>query len=145
MSIKGQMTWEPLWKNETIKIASREEAAAIDRFKKSLKVTDAVIETILDEKGQKNIRIKKKYDVEDGIEMFDYFIYGPLVFKGTKIFCRQKYDIGQTVNSKKVLQNITLMLDEQVFIEQIKKDMFDRAAIREAEEKQKILSKLWSK
>ena len=60
MSIKGQMTWEPLWKNETTKIASREEAVAIDRFKKSLKVADAIIEPVLDEKGQKNIRIKNR-------------------------------------------------------------------------------------
>ena len=140
-----QGMWQPMWKNKSAKTMSKDECVAIDRLKAMIKAPFDDIEAVLDIKGEKTLRVKRKYAAENDVDLYDYFIFGPITFDGKHLYYKQAYTAGEIVNNKRVLESIVVMMDEYELAGHIRDAIFAKEAAREADERRRILGRLWGK
>lgn len=131
--------WEPLWKNRSSKLVSKDESIAIEKLKDIIRNKNIFIETVLGIEGEKTLRFKKKYGTSSGIDLYDYVLLGPVLFNEHKLFCRQSYSIGKADN------NMSLIMNENEIAMHVKESLFNKKVLREAREDRSILQKLYDK
>ena len=121
--------WEPLWKNIACKFVSKDEASAIERLKDIIANKNIIVDTVLDMKGQKTLRFKKKYDNKYEIDLHDYVLLGPVLFDERKMYCRESYTIGKPNHD---FESMTVLMDEDEMATHIKESLFNKKVLREA-------------
>lgn len=141
MKVKNEM-WEPLWKNKTSKMVSKDESLAIQRLQDIVKNRHIIVETVLDVKGEKTLRFKKKYGASSGIDLYDYVLLGPIVFNDRRVFCKQYYTIGK---SDRHNDNMMLVIEENEIAVSVKNSLFDKKVLRQAKQNRSILERLYDK
>lgn len=141
-NITASQMWEPLWKNKVSKLVCKDELTAIARLKDIITDKNIIIETVLDISGDKVLRFKKKYKKTLDIDLYDYILLGPVLFKNRKIFCRQSYTMGRSGNHA---PTVSLTMDEDEMAINAVESLFNAKALREARQNSSVLKKLYDK
>lgn len=134
--------WEPLWKNKASKLVSKDELTALERLESIIRDKNIVIEPVLDIGGDKVLRFKKKYKKTLDIDLYDYVLLGPVLFKDRKIFCRQAYTMGRSGNHA---PTVSLTMDEDEIAINAVESLFNTKALREARQNSSVLKRLYDK
>lgn len=134
--------WEPLWKNKASKLVSKDELTAMQRLEDIIRDKNIVIEPVLDINGDKVLRFKKKYKKTLDIDLYDYALLGPVLFKDRKIFCKQSYVLGRSGNHA---PTVSLTMDEDEIAINAVESLFNTKSLREARQNSSVLRRLYDK
>jgi len=144
LKAENDRMWEPLWKNIGSKVMTANEAIALDRLKSLIKIKNVVIDAILSIRGEKGLRIKRKVGNEHRNDIHDYLLFDSITIDGKRVFYKQKLQAGQSINNKRILENTTVVMDDEQLAKHIKELLFAKEAVRKLEEETKILHKIWA-
>lgn len=107
--------WEPLWSTCNTKAMGKDEIVMISHITTLVGLTHEDIETVLDVRGRKTLRIKLFKGWECNIPLYEYLFFGPIIFSGKQIF------LAERAKNEEGKKNVTCMLDVEQLIDLIKK------------------------
>jgi len=119
--------WQPLWSNVSPKSVGKDELEAIEQIAKLAGLRNEEVDTVLDVKCKKFLRVKLLKHLEYSILTYDYLFFGPMIYSSNGFYLAE--EIKNTDLSKNKLATRILTTEELATL--IKRKVKQTISLRE--------------
>lgn len=117
--------WDPIWRTHQPKQVEELEYNGIKRLIKAIDIPAENVSAMINAKGEKVLRIKIFKHLEQGILVYDYYFFGPIVLEHGKIFLQTTTKINSRLPADHYLpsKEVTVLLNEKEFARHIRQKL----------------------